>query len=71
MSYHQEVTVHLKGQASPFHTRLMGLGIFEGSKIQLIKDDPINQLVILGIGFKRVVLRNEELINIEFHPTHG
>ena len=69
MSDAKEVMVHLTGPPSPFHTRLMGMGIFQGTKVQLIKDDPVNQLIILGVGFKRVVLRKHELINIEFRPT--
>ncbi len=67
----KEVVIHLIGQPTALHNKLMTFGLFQGTTAQLIRDDKINKLLILGLGQKRIVLRKEELKGIELKESNA
>jgi len=64
----KEVFIDIQGsdKADLKQNRLMTFGIFQGSKVRIIKDDKINKMMILGVGQKRIALRKEELEGVKF-----
>lgn len=71
MKKQREVYISSTSDVSLKQNRLMTFGIFEGSKVRIIKDDSFNNLLILGVGRKRIVLRKEELHDIQFKAVNG
>lgn len=62
----KEYFIEWNSEANAKQNRLMTFGLFQGSKVRIIKDDTRNQMLILGIGNKRIAMRKEELTDVKF-----
>jgi len=61
----------LEAKAKRKENKLLTYGIYEGSQVEIIKDDVRNGLLIIGVGNKRIVLRKNELSGLQFQTVNG